>query len=566
MNNQGKSREELIDELQKMQQKYNSIAERYENDTYKRKQTEQALRKSEIKFRALFEQAGGYCMLLDPNTKDGMPIILDANIAACENHGYSREEFIGKPVGDIDDEDGKILTKERTAIIMKGEPFYVENIHVRKDGTFFPVAVNAKRIDIENELPLILTTEYNITEQKKAEQELIKAKEKAEGSDRLKSAFLANMSHEIRTPMNGILGFADLLKEPNLTGEKQLKYIGIIEKSGQRMLNIINDIISISKIEAGLMEVNIQESNINDQIEYIYTFFKPEIEAKGMQFSFRNSLPSKEAILKTDREKVYAILTNLVKNAIKFTPEGSIELGYVETDGLGHAETDGRLSLRAIQFYVKDTGIGIPKDRQKAIFDRFIQADIEDKMARQGAGLGLSISRAYVQMLGGKIWVESEEGLGSTFYFTLPYTSEKTKEKNAKNKDLTPAEVAPVKKLKILIAEDDETSEMLISIAVQKFGKEIISARTGTKAVAVCQNNPDINLVLMDIEMPKMDGYEATRQIRKFNKDVIIIAQTAYALEGEREKAIAAGCDDYIAKPYRADELEQMIIKYLKKK
>jgi len=382
--------------------------------------------------------------------------------------------------------------------------------------------------------------------------ELVTAKEKAEESDRLKSAFLANMSHEIRTPMNGILGFAGLLRKPDLTGKTQQKYIGIIEKGGARMLNIINDIISISKIEADLMEVNIQESNINEQIEYIYTFFKPEIEAKGMQFSFRNSLPSRETIIKTDYEKVYAILTNLVKNAIKHSEKGSIEFGYNKKG-------------KYLEFYVKDTGVGIPEDRHKAIFERFIQADIADKMARQGAGLGLSISTAYVELLGGKIWVESEEGIGSTFYFTLPYTSEKIKDKKAKNEVLTPTEVAPVKKLKILIAEDDETSEMLISIAVQKFGKEIISVRTGTEAVAVFQNNPDIDLVLMDIEMPEMDGYEATRQIRKSNKDVIIIAQTAYALEGDNEKAIAAGCDDYIAKPIKADELEQMIIKYLNK-
>ncbi|HEY3389892.1 MAG TPA: histidine kinase dimerization/phospho-acceptor domain-containing protein, partial [Prolixibacteraceae bacterium] len=213
------------------------------------------------------------------------------------------------------------------------------------------------------------------------------AKVKAEESDRLKSAFLANMSHEIRTPMNGILGFAELLKEPKLNGKDQQEYIRIIGKSGNRLLNIINDIIDISKIEAGQVEVNIEKSNINEQIDYIYTFFQQEIEKKGLQFSFSNALSSKESIINTDREKIYAILTNLVKNAIKYTNTGSIEFGY------NLLENNGSASL---QFFVKDTGMGIPKERQKAIFERFIQADISDKMALQGAGLGLSISKAYV--------------------------------------------------------------------------------------------------------------------------------------------------------------------------
>jgi CheY-like chemotaxis protein len=401
----------------------------------------------------------------------------------------------------------------------------------------------------------------DISEIKQTQQELIIAKEHAEQSDRLKSAFLANMNHEIRTPMNGILGFSGLLKTPGLSGETQQEYISIIEKAGARMLNIIDDIVSISRIESGLMEVNIQESNINEQIEYIYTFFKPEIERKGMQFSFKNSLPSKEALLKIDREKVYAILTNLVKNAIKYTENGSIEVGY--TLRQAQATVGEPVEPAELEFYVKDTGIGISEDRQDAIFVRFIQADIEDKMARQGAGLGLSISKAYIELLGGKIWVESEEGKGSTFYFTLPYQTETIKENSVIKEDFPPAEVTPINKLKILIAEDDETSEELLSITVRKLGKEIIKAKTGTKAVEACQNNPDIDLVLMDIDMPEMDGYEATRQIRDFNKDVIIIAQTAYGLKGDREKAIAAGCNDYITKPIKKDELLEKIEKIL---
>jgi len=367
--------------------------------------------------------------------------------------------------------------------------------------------------------------------------------------------------------MNGILGFSELLKEPDLTGEQQQNYIRIIEKSGARMLNIINDIVDISKIESGQMKLDIKETNINELIEYIYTFFKPEVEAKGMKLFFRNFLPAKEAIITTDREKVYAILTNLVKNAIKYSKEGSIELGYEHVAETGHVlETRHALSMPRqtfLQFYVKDNGIGIPKDRQEAIFERFIQADIVDKMARQGAGLGLSISKAYAEMLGGKIWLESQEGIGSTFYFTLPYNAHPLKEV-ASQQSATSDKTDQIRKLKILIAEDDEVSEMLLDKTVKMFGKEILKARTGIEALEVCKKNPDTNLVLMDIQMPVMNGYEVTRKIREFNKEVIIIAQTAYGQSGDREKAIEAGCNDYIAKPIKKDELMGLIQKYFK--
>jgi len=385
--------------------------------------------------------------------------------------------------------------------------------------------------------------------------ELQRAKERAEESDRLKSAFLANMSHEIRTPMNGILGFSELLKNPELTGDQQQEYLGIIEKSGVRMLNIINDIVDISKIEAGLVKLKISESNINKQIEYIYTFFKPDVEANGMILSFRNSLPVKESVIFTDREKTYAIFTNLVKNAIKYSQKGAIEFGYLKKGDF-------------LEFYVKDTGIGIPKDRQDAIFERFVQADIADLQARQGAGLGLSITKAYVEMLGGKIWVESEEGIGSTFYFTLPYNIEP--ERKAIQKDLPDNNsvnvfTSEVPRLKVLIAEDDEASKKLLGIEIRKVSKEILKVRTGLEAVVAFRDNQDIDLILMDIQMPEMDGYEATRQIRQINKDVIIIAQTAFGLSGDREKSIEAGCNDYIAKPIKNAELLKLIQKYFKK-
>jgi len=391
--------------------------------------------------------------------------------------------------------------------------------------------------------------------------ELVIAKEQAEQSDRLKSAFLANMSHEIRTPMNGILGFSELLKKPGLTGDQQQEYIRIIEKSGARMLNIINDIVDISKIESGLMEVHLDESNINEQIDFIHTFFKPEMDRKGIRFFSKKSLPLKEACINTDREKIYAILTNLVKNAIKYTDEGSIEFGY-EIVEMMHASS-------LLQFYVKDTGIGIPKDRQEAIFERFIQADIIDKMARQGAGLGLSISKAFVELLGGKIWVSSEEGKGSIFYFTIPYKPQphtKSDTTTFVSDTVEKTQIDPeVSGLKVLIVEDDKISDLVLSKMLKKLSHEVLHAETGVEAIETCKNNPDLDLVLMDIKMPDMNGYEATRQIRQFNKEVVVIAQTAFGLSGDREKAIEAGCNDYIAKPINKDELLTLLQKYFKK-
>jgi len=390
----------------------------------------------------------------------------------------------------------------------------------------------------------------DVTENRKYEKELVIEKEHAQQSDRLKSAFLANMSHEIRTPMNGILGFSELLKEPGLTGNQQQEYIRIIEKSGARMLSIINDIVDISKIEAGLMTANVTEININTKIEYIYTFFKPQIEEKGMQFILKNTLSTTEATIRTDREKVYSILTNLVKNAIKYSDEGIIEVGCIKKDA-------------ALQFYVKDSGIGISKDKLIVIFDRFIQADISNKMALNGAGLGLSISKAYVEMLGGKIWVESEVGIGSTFYFTLPYNTEPLIKTINQQLELS-RKTDNVKKLKILIVEDDEISEMLIDIIVKPFGKEILKVRTVVKAFETCRDNPDIDLILMDMQITDFEGYEATRQIRQFNKDVIIIALTVYGISWDRKKTIEAGCDDYITKPIGKNELQALIQKYFK--
>ncbi len=380
---------------------------------------------------------------------------------------------------------------------------------------------------------------------KKAENELINALSQAEESDRLKSAFLANMSHEIRTPMNGIMGFAELLKLPGLTAKEKDDYLEIIRNSGVRMLGIINDIIDISKIEAGQSRISLSKTNILEQTRSIASFFKPETDAKGIRLICNNSISAEDAIIETDFEKIYAVQTNLVKNAIKFTHSGYVEFGFRKNDN-------------DLEFYVKDTGIGISDEQKKFIFDRFRQGN--DSLSRnyEGTGLGLSISKAYVEMLGGSIWFDSEFGSGSVFHFRIPNVSHRN------SAGIIPASHVSgvIKELTVLIVEDDKSSELFITRLISQFSKKLLKANTGKEAVDICKNNPDIDLVLMDIRLPEMDGYEATTRIRNFNKELIIIAQTAFGLAGDKERALEAGCNDYISKPIRINLLMDLLKKY----
>jgi CheY-like chemotaxis protein len=282
-------------------------------------------------------------------------------------------------------------------------------------------------------------------------------------------------------------------------------------------------------------------------------FFQPEAEKKGLELSIEMLLPDAKKHLLTDRGKLDSIITNLIKNAIKYTDSGTIKVGC-------------RQKGSEVEFYVKDTGIGIPAHRQEAVFNRFEQADIADTRAFQGSGLGLAIAKSYVEMLGGKIRLESREGSGSTFYFTLPAKSDSAETQTADKKiSLNEKTIPKVKGLKILIAEDDEPSRKYLSLVVNHFSAVILEAETGIKTIELCRQHPDIDLVLMDVQMPGLDGYEAALRIREFNKEVIIIAQTAFALKGDREKAIGAGCNDYIAKPVKKDNLLALMQKYFNK-
>ncbi len=484
---------------------------------------------------------------------------MGCNTAFAQDAGFSvPSDIIGKNDYMMGwHEQADIYRNDDRTVIASGIPkLNIEEIQTTPDKKTMTLLTNKiPLLNLKGEITGVLGTYTDITGRKNAERELIKARNNAQESDRLKTAFLANMSHEIRTPMNGILGFASLLKEPDLTGEDQQKYISIIEKSGARILNTINDIIDISKIEAGQMEVSFSETNINDQIRFIYNFFVPETEKKGLKLVYTTQLPDNKAYIHSDSEKFYAIFTNLVKNAVKFTKNGGIEFGYTLKPVDSARSTTG-----TIDFFVKDTGIGIAKDRQTAIFERFVQADVSDKMAWQGSGLGLAITKAYVEMLGGKLWVESTEDQGSTFFFSLPYQPKVTE----KFQDIypSPEKNQQLKKIKILIAEDDTVSDMYLTTALRHANCELLHASTGPEVIEIFQKNPDTDLILMDIKMPEMNGYEATKIIRQTNPGVIIIAQTAHGLKGDRENALMAGCNDYLSKPVNANELLNLINKY----
>uniref|UniRef100_UPI003217A4E3 PAS domain S-box protein n=1 Tax=uncultured Draconibacterium sp. TaxID=1573823 RepID=UPI003217A4E3 len=450
--------------------------------------------------------------------------------------GYSLEEVKGKNPRILKSgEQTEEFYKNLWETIAFGNNWEGQFQNKKKNGDlYWEKASISPVLNSANEIVQFIAIKEDVTDIKQTLTELEAAKLQAEESDRLKSAFLANMSHEIRTPMNGIMGFTELLKEPELTGEQQQEFIAIIQKSGERMLNTISDIINISKIESGVEEIRKVRVNIDSFLEDIRSFFLPEANNKGLELVLTRPT-THNLTLYSDPDKLNSILTNLIKNAIKFTNRGNITFGY-------------ELKDQSIEFTIQDTGIGIPKSRQKAIFDRFVQADIADSRVFEGSGLGLSISKSYAEMMGGNIVLESEEGKGSTFYITLPVNSPQN------NITTTPLEINNLSsfssnKLNILIVEDDEVSISLLKICVKDIADEILTARNGKQAIETARNNPQLDLILMDIKMPEIDGFETTERIRKFNTTVKIIAQTAFALPEDNLKAIEAGCNDFITKP-----------------
>jgi PAS domain S-box-containing protein len=475
------------------------------------------------------------------------------NPTFTQHTGYSVAEVIGKNPRIL--QSGlmaKEVYEELWQTILSGEVWHGEFYNRKKNGElYWEVAVISAIVNNEGAITNFVAVKEDITEKKKLWIELVAAKEKAEESDRLKTAFLANISHEIRTPMNGILGFSELLKDPHLSGAEQAEYIDLIHQSGQRMLTLINDIIDISRIEAGETMLQITETPVNQLLQELHAFFKPQAVQNGLGLSCIAGLSDQESIIVTDSSKLTQILTNLIQNALKFTLEGSIAFGYTAKEHM-------------LEFYVTDTGIGIPPEMNESIFERFRQVDSSITRHHEGSGLGLSISKAYVALLGGTIRVESVPGKGSSFLFTLPYTAPGSLKKPDQYPESQEAIGLP-RNLTMLIAEDDEVSALLLQKSLNGENLIIHQARNGREAVRQVEKHPEINIVLMDINMPVMNGLEATRAIKRLQPELPVIAQTAFTAVADKEKAKEAGCAGFITKPINRMELLELIKKLLKR-
>lgn len=382
--------------------------------------------------------------------------------------------------------------------------------------------------------------------------ELIKAKIKAEESDRLKSSFLANLSHEIRTPMNAINGFTELILNTKVSESEKLEYLNVIEKSGKNLVGIIEDLIEMSKIDSNQLTPNLTVINLDSLVTELYETVKVTNQNKDIEFRLIKSKKPAQFNIITDDIKLKQVIINLLTNAIKFTEKGSVAFGF---------EIDEEQEL--INFTVRDTGLGIDEDNHKHIFDRFKRVDSDISIKVGGLGLGLAISKAYIDLLGGSITLESRVGEGSTFYFSIPLQYSKTEHITVKpinNVDIVKSESET-----ILIAEDDNINFLLFQKMMQNKNYKIIRAINGQEAVDTCINNPNIDLVLMDIKMPIMNGFEALEQIRPIRPMLPIIAQTAYSSSDDKIKIEEAGFNGYITKPLNRENLFELINKYLEK-
>ncbi len=523
-------------------------------DITDRKKADIALRDSEEKLRNILYSSPDAITVSDLRG-----FITECNLAAldvfqCESDsellGMNANQFV------IPEMRGKGIEALKT-ILRNG---FIKNIEfelITKRGNRIFVDLSASLIRDTNDKPIgIATITQNITERKAYERNLEEAKEKAEESDRLKSAFLANMSHEIRTPMNAILGFSELLRSEEISKEVRNEYTQIIQNKGNELMLIINDIIDISKIEAGDVKIVKLDLVVNDFLKSLYKQYKEEIGLMNKDHvQMRLSIPENvNPVIHTDQARLKQVLYNLISNALKFTQEGFIEIGYALKDA-------------KVEFFVRDTGIGVTSEKQDIIFDRFRQVDESLNSQFGGTGLGLAISRNLVNLLGGEIWMESEEQRGSTFYFNLPLFENKEQdqagiEENASG--IMQGGIIDLTGRKILIAEDDSANYHFIESFLKRSNSTMLWARDGQEALDIFTKDPAIDMILMDLKMPTLNGIEATKTIRKTNKEIPIIALTAYAFADDKENSIKAGCNEYLSKPVKIEQLSAILTRYLK--
>jgi len=513
-----------------------------------RRRHQDHVRSTQERQRRVFESSPDPMIVVDPHA-----LILDFNSAFVEAFNVEPDLVYGEKIF-------RFIHRHhwRTAIgdfKNTWKQGYLKNLEyevVRPDGITFEAEVSSGAIytsDGKPESMVILLK--NITERKESERKILEAKYKAEESDRLKTAFLSNMSHEIRTPMNAIVGFSDLLTDEQLLPEERRDFIAQINQGADDLMRLIDDIIDIAKIEAGQVNVHIAECFIRDLFKELHLTFIQTLKRNGkdkVNVTLKWDWPYNELAIYTDPFRLKQILVNLLSNAVKFTEEGEIVLGIEE-----HAE--------GIYFYVKDSGIGIREEKQKLIFDRFMQGHENKTKLYGGTGLGLAISKNLTEILGGEIGVTSVSGEGSTFWFILPREEVPLKHEAALR---TPSsDLKSWEGKKILIAEDDHSNYYFLYEAVKETGVEVLWSQDGEQTIDMFRKHEDLNVVLMDINMPLKNGYECTKVIKRERPDLAVIAQTAYAMSGEREISKEAGCDDYLSKPIKVSELLDMLSQYM---
>ncbi len=496
--------------------------------------------------------------------KDKNLNFIACNETFCTRLGKTKDELIGK-------KSKNILTKNRanineqidSIVIETGEKREYESILKYSDDTAHNVIVNKSPFyNSNNEIVGIIGVITDITQQKKYEKELEKAKENAEQADTMKTSFLSNMSHEIRTPMNAIVGFSQLLSTPNLTEEKKLIYIEQVNQNADQLLKLIDDIIEVSRLESGKIKINKEPCFINkilSDIKYSFETHKARLGKNHIELIVNAEIKDDNFTIVTDPFRINQIFTNLIANALKFTEEGSVEFGYT-CKKIGVDEF--------LEFYVKDTGLGIKSEKLVYIFDRFSKIPASKTKLYGGTGLGLSISKGLTEMLGGIIAVDSEENRGTTFRFSIPSEIyENTKSDNIIIPDKDDfEEIIPThnwSNKNILIVEDEEMNYLFIREILRESNANIIWKNNGKKAFDEVKTNKNIDIILMDVKMPVMDGYTATEEIKKIRPEIPIIIQSAYAMPDEKEKGFQAGCDEYLEKPIKKDILLKVLSDFL---